>query len=164
MQKIIHLIIIMVCLTSLVSCGSSGSTTKTTEAQKIAPDTVTTMSGLQYVDNVKGKGKKVENGMKLKIDYAGYLTDGKLFDTSIKEIGDKHNYNRGGYPFTPLEFVVGQGQVIKGWEEGLTTNIYVGGSRRLIIPYNLAYGEAGRPPVIPPRAVLLFDVTVLDAN
>jgi len=72
-------------------------------------------------------------------------------------------FDRGGYPFEPIEIVVGQGQVIQGWDDGLTTNMRVGGRRRLIIPADQAYGKSGRGS-IPPNATLIFDVHVLSAR
>lgn len=127
-------------------------------------DTVVTISGLKYVEHQVGTGAEVKKGMKVKVDYAGYLLSGKLFDTSIRSIGQENNFDRGGYPFQPLDLTVGTGQVIRGWDEGLTTNMRVGGSRRLIIPANLGYGPQGMRPSIPPNATLVFDVKVLEAK
>ncbi len=126
-------------------------------------DTITTMSGLRYIVQKSGIGTKVESGMSVKIDYAGFLTDGTLFDTSIKAVGDENGFDRGGYPFEPIAFVVGTGRVIKGWDEALI-GMQVGGKRRLIIPPDLGYGSRGAPPVIPPNATLIFDVHVLEAT
>lgn len=127
-------------------------------------DTVVTISGLKYIEHQPGTGAEVKKGMKVKVDYAGYLLTGMLFDTSIRSIGQENSFDRGGYPFQPLELTVGTGQVIRGWDEGLTTNIRVGGSRRLIIPPSLGYGPQGARPSIPPNATLVFDVKVLEAK
>jgi|GEM_PF-3946698 len=144
-------------------------------------DTVTVMSGLRYIDYEKGSGDEVQPGMKVAVEYAGYLADGTLFDTSIDSVGRLYNrqgkpfsgmegtpnrtiyFNRGGYPFQPLEFVVGQGNVIRGWDEGLTTAMRVGGRRRLLIPAELGYGAQGAG-TIPPNAMLIFDVEVVRAE
>lgn len=126
-------------------------------------DTITTMSGLRYIEQKHGRGKKVENGMKVSVNYAGYLEDGTLFDTSLDSVGKLHKFDRGGYPFKPIDLVVGRGQVIKGWDEGLTTDMHVGGRRRLIIPPSLGYGAQGGGS-IPPNATLIFDVEVLSAE
>ncbi len=107
-------------------------------------DTITTASGLQYIIVQKGKGKAPKQGSMVKVDYTGYLLDGKIFDSSIKR-------NQ------PIEFELGVGQVIKGWDEGLLL-MSAGTKLRLIIPYTLAYGEAGRPPQIPAKSTLIFDV------
>ncbi len=123
------------------------------------------MSGLSFIVYEKGdESQPVSAGMKVKVDYAGYLTDGTLFDTSIDSVGAANSYDRGGYPFEPIEFTVGQGDVIRGWDEGLTTDMYVGGRRRLIIPPSLGYGARGAGDAIPPNATLIFDVHVLEAK
>lgn len=109
-----------------------------------------TASGLQYIIVSKGKGKKVSENPKVKVHYTGYFADGKIFDSSVK---------RG----EPIALVVGKGQVIKGWEEGLAL-MSEGDKYRLIIPYTLAYGEAGRQPVIPPKSDLTFDVEIIEAQ
>ena len=108
---------------------------------------VTTQSGLQYLDQVVGNGPQPQPGQTLIVHYTGYLDNGTVFDSSLQR----------GQPF---EFVLGAGQVIRGWEEGLAT-MRVGGKRRLIIPPELAYGAAGASGVIPPNARLTFDVELL---
>ena len=109
---------------------------------------VTTKSGLRYVVTKAGAGEKVGNGKKIKAHYTGRLLDGTEFDSSVKRD-------------VPFEFVVGTGQVIKGWDEALS-DMKKGEKRTLIIPHALAYGEGGRPPTIPPAATLVFDVELVD--
>jgi len=109
---------------------------------------VTSKTGLQYVITKTGVGAKVGSGKNIKAHYTGKLLDGTVFDSSVK---------RG----TPLEFVVGTGRVIKGWDEALS-DMAKGEKRTLIIPPDLAYGERGRPPTIPPNSVLVFDVELVD--
>jgi peptidylprolyl isomerase len=106
--------------------------------------------GLQYIDIKEGSGAVAKEGSTVTVEYTGWLqSDGKKFDSS---------YDRGAQPFdvTPL----GQAQVIPGWNKGLV-GMKVGGTRRLIIGPDLAYGAAGSPPVIPANATLIFDVTVI---
>jgi FKBP-type peptidyl-prolyl cis-trans isomerase len=105
--------------------------------------------GLEYIDIETGTGAVVKDGSSIKAQYTGWLqSNGKKFDSS---------YDHGGQPFS---LTVGQGQVIKGWDEGLV-GMRVGGTRRLIVPPTLGYGAQGSPPVIPANATLIFDVTVV---
>ena len=110
-------------------------------------ETVTTASGLSYVDIKQGTGASPKTGQTAVVHYTGWLTDGKKFDSSR---------DRG----TPFRFRVGQGQVIKGWDEGVAT-MQVGGVRKLTIPPQLGYGAAGAGGVIPPNATLVFEVELI---
>lgn len=113
-------------------------------------DTLSTPSGLKYIIVEKAKdatAAKAEAGKNVTVHYTGMLLDGKVFDSS-RERG------------TPFQFVLGQGQVIKGWEEGIAL-MKVGDKLRLIIPSELGYGANGAGGVIPPNATLLFDVELM---
>jgi len=113
------------------------------------PTEYTQKSGLMYIARAPGTGSaKPQIGDTVVANYEGRLLDGTPFDSS---------YKHGG----PISFQVGVGKVIKGWDEALLT-MKKGSKRTLIIPYWLAYGEAGHPPVIPPRATLVFDVELVD--
>ena len=118
------------------------------KAGKLEDQIVVTDSGLKYVIHEEGKGAVPDAGEVIDVHYYGMLTDGTMFDSSFK----------GGMP---ISFPVGRGQVIPGWDEGLT--IFKRGTKgTLFIPYELAYGEAGSPPVIPPKSELVFYVELLD--
>ncbi len=112
--------------------------------------TVTTPSGLKYVELKEGTGATPKTGQKVVVHYTGTLEDGTKFDSSR---------DRG----QPFDFKIGVGQVIKGWDEGVGT-MKVGGRRQLIIPAELGYGSRGAGGVIPPNAILLFDVELLEVK
>ena len=109
-----------------------------------------TASGLEYNEVTLGTGTQAVAGKTVKVHYTGKFPDGKVFDSSV---------SRG----EPIEFVIGQGRVIKGWDEGIAL-MKVGGRAQLTIPPNLAYGERGAGGVIPPNATLLFDVELVEAK
>lgn len=102
---------------------------------------------LRYIDTVIGTGPLAEPRKFYTVHYTGWLTDGTKFDSSV---------DRG----TPITFPYGARQVIPGWDTGFE-GMHVGGKRRLFIPYQLAYGETGRPPVIPAKADLIFDIELV---
>lgn len=111
---------------------------------------ITTDSGLQFEDLLVGRGPNARYGQTVTVHYTGWLTNGTKFDSSL----DK------GQPF---QFVLGAGEVIKGWDEGVST-MRIGGKRRLIIPPQLGYGDRGAGGVIPPGATLVFEVDLLGAQ
>lgn len=108
----------------------------------------------QYHDIIVGTGTQVEVGDLVAVVYKGWLTDGTLFDQS------KMNEQNQTEPFV---LKIGDGQVIAGWEQGII-GMKEGGKRRLIIPSALAYGEAGRDPVIPPNSMLIFDIELVQVQ
>jgi FKBP-type peptidyl-prolyl cis-trans isomerase len=109
-----------------------------------------TASGLEYWDIKVGTGAVAQTGQHVKVDYTGWLTNGKKFDSSVGT----------GRPF---EFMLGAGQVIKGWDEGIA-GMKVGGKRQLRIPPDLAYGAQGFSTVIPPNSTLIFEVKLLEVK
>lgn len=108
------------------------------------------MSELKIEEIVVGEGDEVKDGDWVSVHYTGCLEDGTKFDSSL---------DRG----EPIEFPLGGGMVIPGWEQGIR-GMRVGGKRKLVIPPELAYGEDGAGDVIPPNAVLVFDVEVVGAR
>ncbi len=121
--------------------------TENAENAENAENTVTTDSGLQYIDLVEGTGAIPQTGQTVQVHYTGTLEDGTKFDSS-------RDRNR------PFSFRIGVGQVIRGWDEGVAS-MRVGGRRQLIIPPDLGYGARGAGGVIPPNATLIFDVELL---
>lgn len=119
------------------------------------PTETVTPEGLRIVTFAVGNGAQASAGATVSVHYTGWLQDdkgpdgkGTQFDSSVE---------RG----KPIDFPLGAGRVIKGWDQGLE-GMRVGGKRRLIIPSDLAYGKRGRPPVIPQNATLIFDVELMD--
>ncbi len=136
----------------IVSASPTAQNGATPTAPDEGPPTVDTEptftdTGLGIIDIVEGTGQTPEAGQTLAVHYTGWLSDGTKFDSSL---------DRG----TPFELALGAGQVIAGWDEGLAT-MKVGGKRRLIIPAELAYGDAERTG-IPPNSELTFDVELLE--
>jgi FKBP-type peptidyl-prolyl cis-trans isomerase len=119
------------------------------EATKPKPDDLGPMlPGVERQDVVVGSGPPAKKGDRVSVHYSGFLLDGTKFDSSV---------DRG----VPFEFVIGEHQVIEGWENGVT-GMKKGGKRKLKIPPHLAYGLTGSPPKIGPDATLLFDIELLD--
>lgn len=115
----------------------------------VSGETVTTASGLQYIDILEGNGESPLTGDTVVVNYTGWLQDSSAkFDSSLERP-------------QPFSFVLGIGSVIAGWDEGVAT-MKVGGKRRLIIPSDLGYGEQGSGQSIPPNSTLIFDIELLD--
>ncbi len=124
---------------------------QTAEAlKKLSEGATTTASGLAYFMIKEGDGIRAEAGKTVSVHYTGKLTDGTKFDSS---------YDRN----QPIDFPLGQGRVIPGWDEGIAL-LKVGGKATFIIPPHLAYGERGAGGVIPPNAVLIFEVELMDVK
>ncbi len=126
------------------------ATPATSGPTKVTGEPTKTASGLEYWDIKVGTGAIAQSGHQVKVDYTGWLTNGKKFDSSVGT----------GKPF---DFMLGAGQVIKGWDEGIV-GMKVGGKRQLRIPPDLAYGVKGFSTLIPPNSTLIFDVRLVDAK
>ncbi len=120
------------------------------ELDKISEGFDSTESGLRYKMIQKGNGAKAQKGQTVSVHYEGSLLNGQVFDSSYKRK-------------QPIDFQLGAGQVISGWDEGISL-LKVGDKARLVIPSNLGYGSAGAGGVIPPNATLLFDVELMDVK
>lgn len=128
--------------------GSSDTAEPTAEKPKVEVPKGPAPDKLQIEDIVEGEGEEAENGDKVSVQYVGVLyKNGKEFDS---------NWGSG----EPFEVELGAGQVIPGWDQGLV-GMKVGGTRKLIIPADLAYGKEGSPPTIPPNSPLVFVVELI---
>jgi FKBP-type peptidyl-prolyl cis-trans isomerase len=152
-MKVMKLCGLMLALAAAL--GAQTSTRKAAPARvpntnaptRVSGEGVKTDSGLEYWDIKVGTGEEAKSGDKVKVHYTGWFTSGKKFDSSV----DAQQ---------PYSFTLGQGSVIKGWDEGVT-GMKVGGKRQLRIPPELAYGEQGYKNIIPPNSTLIFDVQLL---
>lgn len=141
--------------TLVVACGPATPTPpEETEAPTdtgsdiVLPEQPTGMAQIEYIETQAGTGNQAAPGDRVAVHYTGTLEDGTVFDSS---------YERG----QPIEFVLGQGMVIPGWEQGIAM-MREGGQATLVIPPELAYGAQGSPPTIPPNATLNFDVELVE--
>ncbi len=139
------------------TAAAAAPTAAPTAAPAAAPTAATTggkvhklPSGLVYEDLVVGDGKMADPGLTAVVHYTGWLTDGTKFDSSL----DRNQ---------PFKFVLGQHQVIDGWDQGVR-GMRVGGRRKLTIPPDMGYGAQGAGGAIPPNATLVFEVKLLDVQ
>jgi FKBP-type peptidyl-prolyl cis-trans isomerase len=157
-QKVVLLPVIFAVLGFVSGCGNSEKSSTSNQSSASSPSSptrvngqpTTTASGLQYWDIVVGTGDTAVPGKPVSVHYTGWLTSGEKFDSSL---------DRGKL----FVFSLGEGQVIKGWDEGVV-GMKAGGKRQLRIPPTLGYGNSGAGGVIPPKATLIFDVELLEVG
>jgi FKBP-type peptidyl-prolyl cis-trans isomerase FkpA len=147
MRKLVAFLILPLALAACSKVSEPDNNFKPSEGVPEEPGP----TSLVIKDDVVGTGKEAKTGDTVKVHYTGTLMNGKKFDSS---------HDHGDQPF---EFKLGEGKVIKGWDEGVP-GMKVGGKRKLVIPYDKAYGEHGSPPTIPGKAALKFDVELISIN
>ncbi|HET7241387.1 MAG TPA: FKBP-type peptidyl-prolyl cis-trans isomerase [Gemmatimonadales bacterium] len=141
-------LLLVACRPDAPAAGAAGSAGGFAVELGVDTTALTRMpSGLRYQDVAVGSGEEITAGRTAVVHYTGWLPDGKKFDSS-RDRGE------------PFSFPLGAGQVIAGWDQGVA-GMKVGGRRKLVIPAELGYGEAGAPPDIPPNSTLVFDVELL---
>jgi len=143
LKLLVGLALLSACPAFVATAADSGESKAAHPGQLVITD-----SGLEYIDLVTGTGKEAGRGDTATVHYTGRLEDGTKFDSSL----DREQ---------PFSFRIGAGQVIKGWDEGVT-GMKVGGKRKLMIPPHLGYGARGAGGVIPPNAKLTFEVELLN--
>lgn len=152
-KKTIFSIILILIVAAIIVVGitSKNRNTNNVVDQKAGENTMTTANGLGIEILQQGTGEEAVAGKTVTVHYTGTLTDGTKFDSSV---------DRG----TPFSFILGAGQVIPGWDLGVA-GMKVGEKRKLTIPSDLAYGDAGTPGgPIPPKATLIFEVELLEVK
>ena len=157
---VILLLLAVACVILIVVLMASGVLVPKAPAPTPAADPATepaesewipTGSGLKYHDLTVGEGEQAREGDSVRVLYEGRLTNGTVFDSTARRNDE------------PFAFTLGEGGVIKGWEEGVA-GMRVGGKRKLLIPPELGYGRMGSPPDIPPNATLEFTVELLSVD
>lgn len=143
----------LVCAAILACAAACGGKSAAPDAAP-ASAPAAAVNALEIEDLKPGSGAPIAAGRQAVVQYTGWLYDASAADKKGKEFDSSA---RAGQPF---RFVVGAGQVIKGWDQGVA-GMTVGGTRRLIVPADLAYGDSGAGGVIPPGATLVFEVTLI---
>ena len=144
-------IIIFVIILIIMIVGIYFLTIGNNKSQNLQTPASYEIQGMKVEILKQGSGAEAKTGDTVTVNYTGTLTDGTKFDSSL-------NPGR-----TPFQFTLGQNRVIQGWELGVA-GMKVGEKRKLTIPPELGYGPAGRPPVIPPNATLIFEIDMVSIN
>ncbi len=149
--KAVALVVVLVVIVVALIITLSGSKNTNNQANQNQMTNTNSNDNLQVTDEVMGTGTEAVAGDLVTVNYVGTLANGTVFDASA---------SHGNQGFT---FLLGAGQVIKGWDEGVA-GMKVGGKRKLVIPSDLAYGSNGIPGVIPPNSTLIFEVGLLSVK
>lgn len=155
-------------LVGLILLSLAGCDESPTEMERISKfaknndlDLTFTDSGLAYDITSPGVGTMAEAGDTVRVDYVGFDMSGNVFDTSIEAVAMSVGLFNPSRDYEPIEFVVGKGQVIQGWEEAMTY-LNEGAEATILIPSHLAYGSAGIPPIIDPNSPIGFTVELVE--
>jgi FKBP-type peptidyl-prolyl cis-trans isomerase len=144
-------ILISICAVMAVAIFAQGGKVDTSKPTVVEGEAQRTSSGVLYWEITEGTGDVVKKGMKITVNYTGWLENGRKFDSSV----DRNK---------PLKFKLASGEVVQGWVDGIP-RMKVGGKRQLRVPPNLGYGERGAGNgLIPPNATLVFDVELLSID
>lgn len=154
MTRILTLTSAIALVTTLAACGSSNSPTTTTATGSNGLSSITT---LQTTDVRVGTGAEAVAGRSVSVHYTGWLYSETAADKHGTKFDSSLDRNQ------PFQFILGAGQVIRGWDQGVV-GMKVGGQRTLVIPPSLGYGSAGASGVIPGNATLVFDIQLLSVN
>lgn len=148
-----HVLVAAMLVTACSSPTPQTSAEPATSVLRVVAGDTRSISGIKYIDVAVGTGTEAARLKCLYTEYTGWLANGQKIDSSHDPMPD-------GRPGEPAAFVLGSGAVMPGWELGFG-GMRVGGKRRLFIPYAMAYGERGRPPQVPARTALVFDVELV---
>ena len=155
-MKLISIPLACLCAFTLSACKAESTTTQEKPAMT-TNITGTSMTELKKIDTQVGTGREAEPVFNISVHYTGWLYDEKAVDHKGKKFDSSLDRNQ------PFDFALGAGRVIQGWDEGFA-GMKVGGKRTLIIPSEMGYGARGAGGAIPPNAVLLFDVELLEVK
>ena len=120
-------------------------------------------SGIYFISTKRGSGNLVKQGQKVKVNYAGYLLDGRYFDTNIESVAKEQGLYNPQRPYEPMEVSAGVGQMIPGFDEALLL-MRKGGKATVIIPFAQAYGSRDMGPDLPAFSTLVFEMEITDVQ
>lgn len=156
-MKLFNLLLASTFAVSLNACKAESTTTTQEKTAMTESSTETNITELKKIDTQVGTGREAEPGFNISVHYTGWLYDAAATDKKGKKFDSSLDRKQ------PFDFALGAGQVIQGWDEGFA-GMKIGGKRTLIIPPEMGYGARGAGGVIPPNAILIFDVELLDVK